>query len=103
MKRESPRLPNLPAVMVGAGGRTCIAFKVGRKWCHVVKMGEPIAVDAVAIDASDFHALLAAGAPYPVRKAARRYLASEISKTDRALRILRAIARGRAPAAGRPA
>lgn len=92
---RAPGLPALPAVLFGAGGksRSCIAFAAGRKYLHVVKMDEPIAVDSLPIAAALDPALLK-GKPYPVRRAARIYLRSPIEKTERAKRVLRALANG---------
>jgi hypothetical protein len=85
----------LPAVLFGAGGksRSCIAFAAGRKYLHVVTMGEPIGIDSLPLEAALDPAQLK-GKPYPVRRAARIYLRSHIEKTDRAKRILRALAKG---------
>jgi hypothetical protein len=96
-KKPTKRAPDfaLPAVLFGASGksRSCIAFAVGRKYLHVVKMDEPISVDSLPIEAQLDPALLK-GKPYPVKRAARLYLRSQIGKTERAKRILRALAKG---------
>lgn len=91
-KRAALAFP-LPAVVLGAGGRSAIAFAAGRKYLHVVKMGEPITIDSLPLDAALDPAQLK-GKPYPVRRAARIYLRSHIEKTDRAKRVLRALAKG---------
>lgn len=93
-----PNRPTLPAVLLGAGGRTCIAFACGRKFIHAVEMNEPIRISRIALadtrnDVSCWPMFLN-GKPYPVRRAARYYLRSEISKTGRARKVLRALARG---------
>lgn len=84
---------SLPSVLLGAGGRSCIAFAAGRKYLHVVAMGEPIGISTVPLQ-SNFDAAQLKGKPYPVRRAARIYLRSQITKTERAKRILRALAKG---------
>lgn len=95
----TPSMPALPAVLFGNGLRTCIAYKRGRKYFHAVEMGEPIRITRVSIgDSPARWPMQLRGKPYPVRKAARQYLRSEISKTGRAAKVLRAIARGRVPA-----
>lgn len=84
----------LPSVLIGAGARSCIAFATGRKYLHAVFMGQPIAVDSMALDNLKLEPALLNGKPYPVRRAARLYLRSQITKTDRARRILCALAKG---------
>lgn len=84
----------LPSVLLGAGGRSCIAFAVGRKYLQCVFMGEPIGVESVALDNFQSDVALLKGKPYPVRRAARIYLKSQITKTERARRVLRALAKG---------
>jgi hypothetical protein len=75
------------------GSRTCIAFHAGRKYLHVVRMDTPIAVDQLPLERAPTPLQLK-GKPYPVRRAARAYLRSEIAKTDRARQILRKLAAG---------
>jgi hypothetical protein len=87
----------VPSVLLGAGGRSVIAFQAGRKYLHAVRMDEPIAVVAIPLS-SALRAAQLKGKPYPVRRAARLYLESEIAKTGRARRVLRALARGKAAA-----
>lgn len=95
MKRTASVAFDLPAVLFGAGGksRSCIAFAAGRKYLHVIRMHEPISVESLPL-ASPLDPALLKGKPYPVRRAARIYLRSHIEKTDRAKRILRALAKG---------
>jgi hypothetical protein len=93
--KRAPHLAfDLPAVLLGAGGRSCIAFAAGRKYLQAVFMGEPIAVESVPLESIKFDRAVLKGKAYPVRRAARIYLKSQISKTDRAKRILRALAKG---------
>lgn len=85
---------NIPLV-VRNGSCTAIAFAVGRKYMHAVAMGQPIHLVAIPITQEKAWAPLERnGKPYLVRRAARRYLKSEISKTERAVKVLRALARG---------
>jgi hypothetical protein len=90
LKQCAARPAALPAVLLGAGGRSCIAFAAGRKYLHVVAMGEPISLAAFPLEHHLDPAQLK-GEPYPVRRAARIYLRSQIAKTDRAKRVLRAL------------
>jgi hypothetical protein len=83
----------LPSVLLGASGRSFIAFGSGRKYLHAVAMSEPIGVITLPLD-TPLEPMLLKGKTYPVRRAARIYLRSQISKTDRAKRILRQLARG---------
>lgn len=83
----------LPSVLLAGGGRSCIAFAAGRKYIHAVAMGEPIGLVSLPLTGRLDPAQLK-GKPYPVRRAARIYLKSQITKTDRAKRILRALAKG---------
>lgn len=84
---------NIPCVVFGAGRHSFIAFSVGRKFVHAVAMDQPIQVVKLPIGSPIEEARLR-GKPYPVRRAARVYLRSAISKTDRAKKVLRALARG---------
>lgn len=93
MKTARVPEPALPRVLLGQNGRSVIVFAAGRKWLHAVAMGEPISVVTLPL-MNDCDEALLKGKPYPVRRAARIYLRSEIGKTDRAKRILRALARG---------
>lgn len=94
MKRAPVPAITLPSVLIGAGARSCIAFAAGRKYLHAVFMGQPIAVDSIALDNLKLEPALLQGKPYPVRRAARLYLRSQIAKTDRAKRVLRSLAKG---------
>jgi hypothetical protein len=78
--------PALPRVLLSAGGHSFIVFAAGRKWLHAVAMGEPITVVTLPI-VNSFDEAQLKGKPYPVRRAAR-------AKTERARRVLRALARG---------
>lgn len=93
-----PNRPTLPAVLLGAGGRTCIAFAAGRKYIHAVEMHEPVRLARIPVAGKALAVarwpMFLNGKPYPVRRAARYYLRSEISKTGRAAKVLRALARG---------
>jgi len=83
----------LPRVVALKGGHTAIVFAGGRKWLHAVAMDQPIGIVTLPI-ANDFDTLELKGKPYPVRRAARIYLRSPIVKTERAKRVLRALAKG---------
>lgn len=85
--------PALPRVLLMKGGHTAIVFAAGRKWLHAVAMDHPIGIVTLPL-LNDFDELQLKGKPYPVRRAARTYLRSPITKTDRAKRVLRALARG---------
>lgn len=82
--------PAVPLVLRGQGGRTLIAFAAGRKWLKAVAMGEPIALVELPLE-HGLAPLELKGKPYPVRRAARRFLRSELDKTDKAKRVLRAL------------
>jgi len=85
----------LPLALRGAGGRTVLGFAAGRKYLHAVAMGEPISIVKIPIaNGPALRPVFLKSKPYPIRRAARRYLKSEISKTDRAAKVLRALARG---------
>ena len=92
-QRQSDSPPTVPTVLLGAGGRTCIAFSAGRKYLHAVCMDQPIGLVALPLE-HDLVPLHLKGQPYPVRRAARIYLRSQIAKTGRAKRILRQLAKG---------
>lgn len=86
---------NVPLVVLAPGGHTFILFAIGRKKLHAVAMGEPIKLVSMPIErARSFIPLVRKMQPYPVKRAARSYLRSEICKTGRATNVLRALSRG---------
>ena len=90
--------PAIPLVLRGAGGRTFIAFSGGRKWLQAVAMREPIRVVSLPLE-HGLKPLELKGKPYPVRRAARMYLRSQVTKTERARRVLRALVKNNAGSA----
>lgn len=82
-------------VLVQHGGRSMIVFQRGRKWLHAVAMDTPIAVVKIAADTRGLTEAQLKGKPYPVKRAARIYLKSQIAKTDKARATLRRIAKGK--------
>lgn len=84
---------SFPCVLRGPGGHSFIAFKAGRKWLHAVAMDQPIALVTLPLENNQLVPLERKGKPYPVPRAARMYLRSEIEKTDSARRVLRELTR----------
>lgn len=87
--------PAVPLVLRGQGSRTFIAFAAGRKWLKAVAMREPIKLVSLPIE-HGLQPLLLKGKPYPVRRAARAYLRSEVDKTKRARQVLRQLVKNNA-------
>lgn len=88
------------------GSRSLILFAVGRKFAHAVAMGDVIRVvkvelakrprgqgrlqdDAFYLD--ELRPAMLRDLPYPIRRAARTYLRSDLRKTPKAAKVLRGL------------
>lgn len=73
---------------------TAIVYRVGRSTCYIVHLVEGT-IDAMHMQISDFTRKYCGRWPaYPVRRAARIYLNSQLPKTDAAAKLLRALVVG---------
>lgn len=86
----APPVPTLPVGVYfnRSSGYTAILYRVGGQHVHVISMGSPIACHIMSAGA--FSRQFNARWPqYPVRRAARLYLDSDMQKEPDALRVLR--------------
>lgn len=76
--------------VVADGSHSLIIFAQGRKYLHAVAMGDTIRIVSVLLSKSDhLRPVRLKNKPYPVKKAVRTYLRSELRKTKRAGKVLR--------------
>jgi len=97
------------------GSRSLILFAVGRKFAHAVDMGDVIRVVKVELGnrprgqtikamseglyMGDLRPAMLRDLPYPIKRAVRTYLRSDLRKTPKAAKVLRGLLRkeGEAP------